>query len=70
MVLNVHRNHKAYYGQREGGMVGGGGGVEIIQLSLHCHHWNALRWAAMTAILMFRNCEGQSQKTVSTNGML
>ena len=24
-----------------------------------------LRWAAMRAILMFHNCEGQSQKTVS-----
>ena len=27
----------------------------------------ALRWAAMRAILMFHNCEGQSHKTVSTN---
>ena len=27
----------------------------------------ALRWAAMRAILMFHNCEGQSQKTVSTD---
>ena len=28
----------------------------------------ALRWAAMTAILMFdHNCEGQSHKTVSTD---
>ena len=26
----------------------------------------ALRWAAMRAILMFHNCEGQSHKTVST----
>ena len=25
----------------------------------------ALRWAATRAILMFRNCEGQSHKTVS-----
>ena len=35
MVLNVHRNHKAYWG-RGGGIEGGGG--EIIYLSLHCHH--------------------------------
>ena len=28
---------------------------------------SALRWAAMRAILMFRNCEGQSRKTVSTD---
>ena len=27
----------------------------------------SLRWAAMIAILMFHNCEGQSYKTVSTN---
>ena len=33
---------------------------EIINLSLHCHHH---RWAAMRAILMFHNCEGQSHKT-------
>ena len=26
---------------------------------------SALRWAAMRAILMFHNCEGQSQKTKS-----
>ena len=52
--------------------VGGGGGGEIIYLSLHCHHQNdlwhyALRWAAMRAILMLHNCEGQSHKTVSTD---
>ena len=28
---------------------------------------HALRWAAMRAILMFHNCEGQSHKTVSTD---
>ena len=28
---------------------------------------SALRWAAMRAILTFHNCEGQSQKTVSTD---
>ena len=27
----------------------------------------ALRWAAMRAILIFHNCEGQSHKTMSTN---
>ena len=45
MVLNVHRNHKAYLGWGEGGeggmeMGGGGGGAEITYLSLHCHHQN------------------------------
>ena len=28
---------------------------------------SALRWAAMRAILMFHNCDGQSHKTVSTD---
>ena len=28
---------------------------------------SVLRWAAMRAILMFHNCEGQSHKTVSTD---
>ena len=39
MVLNVHRNHKAYYGQGERGKgVWRWGEREIIYLSLHCHH--------------------------------
>ena len=42
MVLNVHRNHKAYQGRGEGGGrgYGGEGRREIIYLSLHCHHQN------------------------------
>ena len=28
---------------------------------------SALRWAAMRAILMFHDCEGQSHKTLSTD---
>ena len=41
MVLNVHRNRKAYQGRGEGGEGGmEGGGREIIYLSLHCHHQN------------------------------
>ena len=41
MVLNVHRNHKAY-GRGTGGKgwVGEGGGGEIRYLSLHYHHQN------------------------------
>ena len=38
MVLNVHRNPKAYWGRGEGGMEVGE--REIIYLSLHCHHQN------------------------------
>ena len=43
MVLNVRRNHQAYWGRGEGGGgkgYGGGGEREIIYLSLHCHHQN------------------------------
>ena len=48
----------------------GGGEREIIRLSLYTvttRMTSALRWAAMRAILMFHNCEGQSHKTVSTD---
>ena len=56
-------------GRRGGGGGGMEGGREIIYLSLHCHHQNdfCIRWAAMGAILMFHNCEGQSHKTASTD---
>ena len=41
MVLNVHRNHKAYYGRGEGGGGWRGGGKrDIIYLSLRCHQQN------------------------------
>ena len=41
MVLNVHRNHEAYWGRGEGGKgVWRWGEREIIYLSLHCHHQN------------------------------
>ena len=34
MVLNVHRNHKAYHGRGEGGMeVGGGGEGDYIPIA-------------------------------------
>ena len=39
MVLNVHRNNKAYYGRGEGGMEVGEE-ADYIYLSLHCHHQN------------------------------
>ena len=40
MVLNVHRNHKAYYGQEKGEGCTEVGGEGVIYLSLHCHHQN------------------------------
>ena len=44
-------------------------GGEIIYLSytVTTRMTSVLRWAAMRAILMFHNCEGQSHKTVSTD---
>ena len=42
---------------------GGGGEEGDYMLLLHCQHQNApAEMAAMRAILMFRNCEGQSHK--------
>ena len=42
MVLNVHRNHKAYCrdGKKGGKGVWRWGKREIIYLTLHCHHQN------------------------------
>ena len=39
MVLNVHRNYKAYYRRGEGGMEVG---EERVSLLLHCHHQDDL----------------------------
>ena len=64
MVLNVHRNHKAYWGREEGGK----GGMEAVgeergdylsatrhSVSVTTRMIPALRWAAMRAIqLMFQ----------------
>ena len=51
------------------------GGVEVeVRGVLYTYRYTvttrmtpALRWAAMRAILMFHNCEGQNYTTVSTN---
>ena len=39
---------------------------EIIYLSLHCHHQNdfCIKVGSDESILMFHNCEGQSQDSV------
>ena len=63
MVLNVHRNHKALI-IRE---VGRRGRLYTYRCTVTTRMIPALRWAAMRAILMFHNCEGQSHKTVSTD---
>ena len=68
MVLNVHRNSKAYYGQGEVDTEVGEEGDYVFIATLSPPEWlPVLRWAAMRAILMFHNCEGQSHKTVYTD---
>ena len=55
-------------GGGEGGMeVGGRGRLYTYRYTVTTRMTPALRWAAMRDILMFHNCEGQSQKTVSTD---
>ena len=71
MVLNVHRNHKGLLGTGRRGE----GGMEVeVEGRMYTYRYTvttrmtfALRWAAIRAILMFDNCEGQSHKTVSTD---
>ena len=46
---------------------GGGGRLYICRYTVTTRMTSALRWAAIRAILMFYNCEGQSHKTVSTD---
>ena len=59
MMLNVHRNHKAYWGRAEGGGEGvlrvreEGDDIPIATLAVTTRMTSALRWAAMKAILMF-----------------
>ena len=71
MVLNVHRNHKAYQGWGEGGRgFGSGGKREIIYLSLHCHHQNdsCIKMGSDESHFNVSvGNDGQSHKTVYTN---
>ena len=60
-------------GEMGGGEGYGGGGRGRLYTSRYtvtARMISALRWAAMRAILMFRNCEGQSHKTVTTDHSL
>ena len=50
--------------------VGGRGRLYSYRYTLITRMTPALRWAAMRAILMFHNCEGQSRKTVFTDHTL
>ena len=57
MVLNVHRNYKAYWGRgfewEAGVEVGGGGELYTDRYTVTTRLTPALRWAAMRVILMF-----------------
>ena len=56
-------------GEKGGGRGYGGGGrgrLYTYRYAFTTRMIPALRWVAMRAILMFRNCEGQSHKTVCT----
>ena len=73
MVLNIHRNHKAYKGR---GRRGGRGGVEVgVRGRLYTCRYTvttrmipALRWAAMMSHFNVSvESDGQSHRTVSTN---
>ena len=75
MVLNVHRNHKAYRGRGDGGRGYGDGGrgygdggrgrSYTYRYTATTRMIPALRWAAMRAILMSSvGSDGQSHKTV------
>ena len=75
MVLNVHRNLKAYQGRGDGGEggYGGGGEREIIYLSLHSHHQNDFCIKMGSDESRFKvsvGSDGQSHRTVSTNHYL
>ena len=72
MVLNVHRNHKAYWGrgQGRGQGYGGGGEREITYLSPHCHHQNdsCIKMGSDESHFNVSvGSGGQSHRTVSTN---
>ena len=71
MLLNVHRNHKAYSGRGEGGKrVWRWGKREIIYLLLHCHHQNnsCIKMGSDESHFNVSvESDEQSHKTVSTN---
>ena len=72
MVLNVHRNHKAYQGRGEGGKVYGGGE----RGRLYTYHYTVTTRMTSELTEMGRDeshfnvsvgSDGQSHRTVSTN---
>ena len=71
-MLNVHRNHKAYYGRGDGDGRGyggrGRGRLYTYRYTVTTRMTPALRWAAMRAIFNVSvGSDGQSHRAVSTN---
>ena len=72
MVLNVHRNHEAYYNRdwEKGEEICRWGEREIIYISLCCYHQNDSCIKMGSDESRFNvsvGSDGQSHKTVSTN---
>ena len=73
MVLNVHRNRKAYEGRGEGGrgdIAVGEEGERDIYLSLHCHYQNdsCIKMGSDESHFNVSvESDGQRHKAVSTN---
>ena len=70
MVLTSTETIRLIRDGEKGGRGYGGGGRGRLYTYRHTvttRMTYALRWAAMRAILMFHNCEGQGHKTVSTD---
>ena len=72
MVLNVHRNHEAYWAQGERGeevwRLGAEG--DYIPIAIHCHHQNDFCIKMGSDESHFNvsvGRDGQSHKTASTN---
>ena len=67
MVLNVHRNHKAYWGRGEGGR-GMGGGEYVLSLNSHHHNDSCIKMGSdESRFNVSVGSDGQSHKTVSTH---
>ena len=67
-MLNIHITTRLIRdGEKGGKEVGGRGRLYTYHYTVTTRMIPALRWAVMRAILMSRDCEGQSHKTVATN---
>ena len=66
-IRDGEKGGRGYGGMEVVGEGEGGGRLYNYRYTVTTRMTSALRWAAMRAILMFHNCEGQSHKMVSTD---